>query len=174
MHLDRRALVLTGLSIFALLGAACSAPTPNAKKEADTMRVDPAAGDLPKAPKGGKGDPLPTPPATSPAPLPKPAETCAASGNAATCRKCCIDQGRVAYDASMDVFEACVCKTTDTCKTECGDSFCNGQTPSDACTQCVAAKGEPCFDQASATCQANATCKVVDECLTTTCAPLDR
>lgn len=167
---SRAVLVLS--SFLALAAFACSSATPD---------TGTGAGDKSDTPTSGKktGDKAPTTDTSPTTPAPStPLADSAACGSKPTseaCGDCCIAKNPTAYDAAGEVGYTCMCAAA-ACQTACAESICaatdNQNTPTAACKTCIDANAKTCDDKAAAACAANADCKVVQDCFTTSCDPI--
>jgi hypothetical protein len=165
--------VVVGLSTFLALAAfACSGASPDGtvgtgSKNEKTPSSAQKAGDKTTS----TTDPTTPGPST---PLSDTSE-CGKKATSAACGECCIAKNPTAYDTASEVGYACVCEAT-ACQTACAESICatadNQNEPTAACKTCLDSKGPACDDKATAACDANADCKSVAACLTTSCGPI--
>jgi hypothetical protein len=165
---------LATLSGLALVLFACSgeAPTASTKgnqttskagdKDNDTDTKKPTSG---TAPTGGTTQ---TTDPTNPAPTTDGAQ-CASQTKADACFDCC-DPSKTAFEASDKVFGDCICGTSGKCATQCAQTFCNAQNPSepaqgDACDTCLQQNYASCDQAAGDVCDKDANCKKASDCV---------
>lgn len=100
---------------------------------------------------------------------------CGKKTTAQACGDCCIAKNPAAWDAADEVAYTCICAAT-ACQTACAASICatadNQNEPTAECKTCLDTNGQSCDDKATASCDANADCKAIEACLTTSCDPI--
>jgi hypothetical protein len=171
-HLAPRFVV--GVStLFALAAVACSgAPSDTGLGTGSKDEAPPTTAKKP-GDKATTSDTSQTSPAPS-TPLADDA-ACGTKTTSQACSDCCIAKNPTAYDAAGAVGFACICAAT-TCQTACADSVCaaadNQNQPTAACKACLDTNGQTCDDKVTAACDANADCKAIEACLTTSCDPI--
>lgn len=160
-------------TLVALAAFACSSATP------DSGLPDskgPSTPSKTKAPAEGDDDDTTTD--TSPATPSEPEKdtnTCGTKATSMECGDCCIAKKPAAWEAADDVFFDCLCAPS-ACATACAESVCataeNQNEPTAACNTCLDAQEPACDDKATAACDADADCKAIEACLTTSCDPI--
>lgn len=103
-----------------------------------------------------------TPPSGNPPPAN--AGKCAGEASADACFSCCEAGNEAGIQAVWQVFDACVCQNPGTCASACGNNYCAGGQPSQACEQCLDGATQ-CQQQSDQACAANASCKAANDCI---------
>lgn len=166
-----------GLSTFVALAAfACSGASPDSGLGTGSKSEAPPT-TAKKTDDNKTTTTTPDPDKATPAPSTPLADTseCGKKTTAEACGDCCIAKNPTAWDAAGEVGFSCICAAA-TCQTACAASICatadNQNEPTAACKTCLDTNGQTCDDKAIAACDANADCKAIDACLTTSCDPI--
>lgn len=171
MNSSNKTLLAAALALVAVAAVACSSPTitteevpdednpssktPSSKSDASTpsTNTDPGTG-TPTDPDGGTST---TPPTTT---------DCTSTTTYDTCISCCDAPSGGQLAAADEAFGKCACESGGACASACGSSFCNGDSPSAACDQCLTNTCDPQADAlcTSAECQAAVQCVQTSNC----------
>src|SRR5688572_275353 len=141
--------IVIGSATFVAI--ACSAPVPESGK----------------APTDGPGPGVGRDAGSSSPPPAEPHKAGLCDGKA-SCWEVCQRDFPKGNEAEMKALSTCLCSAS-VCQAECGDNECAGKNPSAACDDCrFGTKANACFDQATAACNADTSCKdwraCIDKC----------
>jgi hypothetical protein len=105
----------------------------------------------------------------SPAAPATPAPTngqCSAQTSFDACFQCCDQAFPGGFEVDAQAFGQCACVSPGACAQACAGSFCAGGQATPACEQCLAAATQ-CNTVAESSCNANASCQGVFNCVAT-------